>query len=180
MLHLEARHGARRDGLGYYVPLSEQDTSLWNTAMIGEAEDILLAASHLGRIGGYQLEAVVQSAHAVRRFGGSSDWSTLRTLYDGQLAQTGSPVVAINRATVIAEVAGAQEGLKEILRLDDDLGLKGYQPYWKARAELLARCGETVKAGEAYPHAIQLEPDPEVRKYLEVRRSRLGVTGREC
>ena len=178
MLHLEARHAARRDGEGHYIPLTEQDTSLWNAAMIVEAEDILQAASHKGRIGRYQIEAAVQSAHAVRRFGGTSDWATLATLYDGLLALTGSPVVAINRATVIASSKSAREGLSELDRLGTDAALLRYQPYWAARAELLARCGETAAAVDAYAHAIELEPDRDVRRFLEQRRNELGIDGR--
>ena len=42
MLHAEARRPARRDPQGEYVPLAEQDTSLWNSQMIDAAEALLL------------------------------------------------------------------------------------------------------------------------------------------
>ncbi|WP_319799677.1 RNA polymerase sigma factor [Microvirga rosea] len=77
MLHLEARRRARRDHQGGYIPLNDQDPSKWDTMLIAEAEDILLGASHRGRIGRYQLEAAVQSAHAIRRFGRAPDWTVL-------------------------------------------------------------------------------------------------------
>ena len=32
MLHAEARHAARRDAAGGYVPLAEQDTAQWDAA----------------------------------------------------------------------------------------------------------------------------------------------------
>ena len=38
MLHCEARREARRDDLGDYVPLSEQDVARWSQPMIEEAE----------------------------------------------------------------------------------------------------------------------------------------------
>jgi len=64
MLHCEARREARRTPDGAYVPLSDQDPTRWSLAMIAEAEVALAAAARLGRIGRYQLEAAIQSAHA--------------------------------------------------------------------------------------------------------------------
>jgi RNA polymerase sigma-70 factor (ECF subfamily) len=178
MLHVEARRRARRDGNGDYVALADQDPSTWNMALIGEAEDILLGASHMGCIGRYQLEAAVQSAHAVRRFGGAPDWNVLETLYDHLLAITGSPVVALNRATVVAESRSPEEGLAALEQAGDDQRLSQYQPYWAARAELLVRCGHAAAADEAYARAISLESDPGVRRFLQGRRARaLGEAG---
>jgi RNA polymerase sigma-70 factor (ECF subfamily) len=172
MLHLEARRDARRDDQGSYVPLDEQDPFRWDTRLISEAEDVLLGASHMGRIGRYQLEAAVQSAHAIRRFGRAPDWAVLEWLYGALLAITGSPVVAVNRAMVIAEARGPEEGLAALGKVDHDQRLSQYQPYWAARAELLARCGQTAAADQAYACAVGLEPDPSVRRFLRDRRAR--------
>jgi RNA polymerase sigma-70 factor (ECF subfamily) len=153
--------------------LNDQDPSKWDAMLIGEAEDILLGASHMGRIGRYQLEAAVQSVHASRRFGRAPDWMVLETLYDALLAITGSPVVAINRAMVIAEARSPEEGLAVLCEVDNDQRLSRYQPYWAARAELLARCGQAAAADQAYACAIRLEPDPGVRLFLQARRDRI-------
>ncbi len=45
----------------------------------------------------------------------------------------------------------------------DDKRLDEYQPYWAARAELLARLGRATEATAAYDRAIGLERDPAVR-----------------
>jgi RNA polymerase sigma-70 factor (ECF subfamily) len=172
MLHLEARRDARRDDQGGYIALADQDPSGWDAVLIHEAEDILLGASHMGRIGRYQLEAAVQSAHAIRRFGRAPDWAVLVTLYDALLAVTGSPVVAVNRAMAIAQARSPEDGLAALGEVDRDRRLSQYQPYWAARAELLVRCGHAVEADEAYACAIRLEPDPSVRRFLQGRRAR--------
>jgi RNA polymerase sigma-70 factor (ECF subfamily) len=140
--------------------------------LIREAEDLLLGASHMGRIGRYQLEAAVQSAHAVRRFGRAPDWIVVEALYDALLAITGSPVVAINRAMVITETRSPEEGLAALSEVEHDRRLSRYQPYWAARAELLARCGSAGAADQAYACAIRLEPDPSVRRFLQAQRDR--------
>jgi RNA polymerase sigma-70 factor (ECF subfamily) len=54
-----------------------------------------------------------------------------------------------------------------------DARLVDYQPYWAARAGLLARSGDAKAADEAYRRAIGLEADPAVRCFLQQRREAL-------
>jgi RNA polymerase sigma-70 factor (ECF subfamily) len=174
MLYAEARRWARRDAEGGYVPLAEQDTRRWNHALIEEAETLLGDASRAGAAGRYQLEAAVQSAHSIRRLGGDADWAAIAALYDALAAMTGSPVVAINRAVAVAEIDGAAAGLALLDEVADDARLSAYQPYWAARADLLARLGSASEADAAYAQAIGLEADPAVRRFLQGRRDALA------
>ena len=82
---------------------------------------------------------------------------------------TGSPVAALNRAVALAETQGPAAGLAALDALAADARLAEYQPYWAARAELLARSGATEAAAQAYAQAIGLERDPAVRRYLQQR-----------
>jgi RNA polymerase sigma-70 factor (ECF subfamily) len=116
------------------VPLADQDTALWDRELIDEAEALLLRASRMGTVGRYQLEAAVQSAHAVRRLTGTADWGAIERLYDALSALTRSPVVAINRAIAVAETQGPAAGLAALDTLANDARLSDYQPYWAARA----------------------------------------------
>jgi RNA polymerase sigma-70 factor (ECF subfamily) len=174
MLHAEARRGARRNADGDYVPLADQNPRAWNTPMIEEAEACLLRASQMGATGRYQLEAAVQSAHVVRRLTGKSDWAAIERLYDALSTLIDSPVVAINRAIAVSETRGASAGLEALEALAGDQRLADYQPYWAARAGLLAEAGEPTAAAEAYERAIGLESDPAVRTFLQERRARLA------
>jgi RNA polymerase sigma-70 factor (ECF subfamily) len=177
MLYAGARRRARRNAEGDYVPLSEQDPSLWDAAAIEEAERILQRAGSLGQIGRFQLEAAVQSAHAARRITGWTDWRAILELYDGLLELTGSPVAGINRAVAVGETTGPTAGLGALDELARDPRLARYQPYWAARAELLARLGWRAMAEAAYTRAIELEGDPAVRDFLERRRERVRPVG---
>ena len=174
MLHAEARRGARRNPRGEYVPLADQDPQAWNTPMIEEAEALLFRASQVGDVGRYQLEAAVQSAHVVRRLTGQSDWAAIERLYDALSAIIDSPVVGINRAIAVAETRGPDAGLLLLDALAADARLADYQPYWAARAGLLARTGEHAAADQAYERAIGLEADPAVRHFLQQRRAELS------
>ena len=174
MLHADARRAARRNAQGEYVPLAEQDPKLWNAALIEEAEALLFRASRSGEIGRYQIEAAVQSAHVARRLTGRTDWAAIERLYDALAAIIDSPVVAINRAIAIAQARGAAAGLCALDALAQDARLADYQPYWAARAGLLARNGDAAAADQAYARAIGLESDPAVRDFLQKRRAELG------
>ena len=172
MLHCEARAGGRRSETGDFIPLSEQDTGLWDQAMIAEAEALLLRASTLEELGRFQLEAAVQSAYAARRVSGKVDFSAVVKLYDALSAMTGSPVVAVNRAVAIGEIDGADQGLAA-LDAANNPSMSQYQPYWSARAHLLARAGRHELARVAYDHAIGLAIDPAIRGFLQKRKHSL-------
>jgi RNA polymerase sigma-70 factor (ECF subfamily) len=173
MLHAEARRRARRNQEGEYVPLAEQDSALWDWQMIQEAEALLRRASALGSIGRYQIESALQSAHVYRRRTGHANWAEVVQLYDALSALTGSPVVGINRALAIAELQGAGAAIEAIQEIAADVRLAEYQPYWAARAELLAKTGAHNEARRAYEIAIGLERDPAVRRFLQRRQAAL-------
>ncbi len=173
MLYADARRAARRTQDGEYIPLDKQDIAAWDTDLIEQAEALLLQASSCGAVGRFQLEAAIQSAHVVRRRTGHPDWQAIVGLYDALWAITGSPVVAINRAVALAEVAGAAAGLAALEGLSGDARLAEYQPYWAARAGLLVRTGALTEASAAYERAIGLETDPAVRRLLWQRSSQI-------
>ena len=172
VLYAESRRGARRDADGEFVLLDAQDPLAWDSAMIEEAESLLRRAVAKGAIGRYQLEAALQSAHVARRRSGRADWPAVVALYDALFALTRSPVVAINRALAIAETEGTAAAIALLPDADERLGR--YQPYWAARAELLARSGASAEAYDAYELAIGLERDAAIRRFLQRRQSALS------
>jgi RNA polymerase sigma-70 factor (ECF subfamily) len=170
MLYAEARRPARRTAEGEFVPLRSQDKTLWNWEMIEEAEAALNYASRPMtspmRIGRYQLEAAIQSAHVEGARTGSVSWAAVVTLYDALVQLTSSPVAFINRALAVAELEGPDAGLAALETAGADQRVESYQPYWAARANLLGRTGSLDDARHAYQLAIGLESDPAVREYL--------------
>ena len=141
--------------------------------MIDEAEALLKRASGMNSIGRYQLEGALQSAHVDRCRTGHANWAEVVQLYDALFALAGSPVVAINRALAIAELHGAGAALVVMQEVSADKRLAEYQPYWAARAVLLAKTGALGEAREAYEIAIGLERDAPVRRFLQERQAAL-------
>lgn len=174
MLHAEARRASRRNADGEYVPLAEQDTSLWDHETIAEAEELLLRASRFAIPGRYQIEAALQSAHVHRIRTSVSNWSEIVKLYDALFALTGSPVVAVNRVLAVAETEGPQVALTALDKIAADSRLAEYQPYWAVRAELLTKLKKGSEAREAYQVATGLERDPAVRRFLQRRQDALA------
>ncbi|MGB9031260.1 MAG: DUF6596 domain-containing protein [Acidobacteriaceae bacterium] len=166
MLYAEARRPARRSRAGEFVPLRSQNTTLWDWGMIEEAEAALHYASRTRRIGRYQLEAALQSAHVEGARTGSLSWAAVVRLYDALVQLTNSPVASINRALAVAELQGPDAGLAALEAAGADRRVDAYQPYWAARANLLGRTGSYGAARDAYRLAIGLESDPAVREYL--------------
>ena len=174
MLHLDARKPARRDAEGSYIPLDAQDVSKWRRAEMDEAERLLHAASKANRIGRYQLEAAIQSAHGARAYAGAADWPAIAMLYEALANLTGSPVAHLNAAAAIARRDDAQAGLRALSTVIERFpSLQEYQPYWALRADVCAKLGRRDDAHAAYDEAIARENDPAVRAFLEGRQTRL-------
>ncbi|MBN9303656.1 MAG: RNA polymerase subunit sigma-70 [Devosia sp. 67-54] len=174
MYYAESRRAARRAANGAYVPLEEQDTSLWDDSQIRLAEQLLHEANAGGPTGRYQLEAAIQSAHTGRRLSGAANWPIVVQLYDHLYALTRSPVVILNRAVALAEVDGPAAALAALAPLAQDRRMQGYQPYWAARGHLLARTGATAEAREAFTVALGLTTDDAVTAYLNGQMARLS------
>jgi RNA polymerase sigma-70 factor (ECF subfamily) len=175
MFYTTARAAARRDSTGAFVPLEEQDTSLWDESLIAFAEDLLRQANAAGPSGRYQIEAAIQSAHVTRRLTGHANWAAVVALYDYLLTLTGSPVVVLNRAVARAELDGAHAALADLAPLEADTRLQSYQPFWAAKGHLLARAGETAAATEALTVAIGLSTDEAAKAYLKTRVATLNA-----
>jgi RNA polymerase sigma-70 factor (ECF subfamily) len=173
MLYAEARRAARRGADGIYVPFDDQDIARWNTALIDEAEALLRQANASGPSGRYQLEAAIQSAHAVRRLTGRDTRHAVLALYDHLLALTHSPVAALNRAVALAAIDGAAAALDWMSPLASDSRMLSYQPYWALRGHLLSETERTREAHEALTVAIGLSTDEAVKQYLEDKRESL-------
>ncbi len=176
MLYLQARHAARRDRFENYVPLSKQDITLWDGAMLMEAESLLLKAAASGHSGRFQIEAAIQSAHSAPFFGRTADVHAIAALYGRLWALTRSPVVAINRALAVLNIEGVGPALEILPDPATFSWLSTFQPYHAARAAILAQAHANREAWQAFEIAIGLTTDPAVRLYLLGRQARCQRT----
>jgi RNA polymerase sigma-70 factor, ECF subfamily len=173
LLLSDARKSARTTADGTAVSLEDQDRSRWDRDAITEGDVVLEHALGLGRPGPFQVQAAVAALHAQAPTWEATDWVQIAALY-GELERLApSPVVTINRAVAIALADGPHVGLLVLAGLDVDERLERYQPFHAARAELLARSGDTDAAADAYRKAIALTENASERRALEARAARL-------
>ena len=167
LLFCEARRPAQFNARGEFVPLDEQDPSLWIRPLIAEGTQLLRRASALGRLGPFQLEAAIQSAHCSRVAGGAPPWPAIVAMYEGLLALGPTLGARIGHAIALAKATGVPEdGLKALDTLDPER-LGRHQSWWAARAYLLDRAGRIDEAISAYAAAKSLSSEPRVIAHFD-------------
>jgi RNA polymerase sigma-70 factor (ECF subfamily) len=170
MLLTEARRPARTGADGSMIRLTEQDRTRWDGMLIAEGHALVRACLRRNQPGPFQIQAAIAAVHADAPTAEATDWSQIVALYDQLFAMRPNEVVALNRALAIAELDGADAGLRAVDALDPTL-LDDYQPYHAARADLLVRVGRRDDARAAYDRAIELSANPTERRFLEDRRA---------
>jgi RNA polymerase sigma-70 factor (ECF subfamily) len=165
-LHL-ARADARFAADGSLVLLPDQDRSRWDHAAIAEAAGLVERALRMGRPGQYALQAAIVAVHATASTYAETDWAEIVGLYDRLLQLQPTPVVALNRALALAELAGPAAALAEIEPLA--ARLDAYHLFHAARGEMLRRLGRRGEARDADRRALALTDNPAERRLLESR-----------
>ncbi len=156
-LHL-ARWPTRLSDDSRLVLLGDQDRTRWDRRRIANGITLIERAARSGRTGPYQLEAAIAAVHCEAPSWELTDWPQLLVLYSMLAAIDPSPVVALNRAVVLAEVDRPEAALGEVERLAGVLG--HYHPYHATRAVLLRRVGRDGEAEEADRAALALTANP--------------------
>jgi len=162
-----ARAAGRFTTNGDLVKLADQNRSLWNRDAIREAVALIERAAAMRRLGPYQVEAAIAACHAEAPTFESTDWPQVIALYDLLLELAPSPVVRLNRALAVWQLAGAQAALRQ---LDDLAGeLDDYHIYHAARGELLSEMGREEQSRAARLRALSLTHNQAERALLRQR-----------
>jgi len=151
MLLVDARRAARTDAGGNFVKLDQQDRGTWDPSRIAEGQALLRVCLERNLPGPYQLQAAINAVHSDAADAAHTDWRQILALYDQLMGMAPGPVVALNRAVVVAELHGAARGLE----LVDALDLPRYHLFHAVRADLLRRLARPAEAAAAYRAAIE-------------------------
>ncbi|WP_157246368.1 RNA polymerase sigma factor [Nonomuraea typhae] len=170
MLLIESRRPGRTGASGELVPLTAQDRTSWDQALMAEGRDLVRRCLRRGQPGPYQIQAAINAVHSDPP---PTDWGQILALYDRLLAMTPTPVVALNRAVAVAEVSGAAPALA----LVDALDLEGYHVFHAVRADLLRRLSRPGEAVLAYERAIALTGNQAEKAFLRQRAAALADEG---
>ena len=166
LLLVAARRAARTGPDGRLVLLPEQDRNRWDRGLIAEGRQLVRACLRRNQPGPYQIQAAINAVHADAPTAADTDWRQILALYDQLIAVSPTPVVALNRAVVIAEVDGPAAALAIV----DELDLRRYHLFHATRADLLRRLGRDAEAVDAYDQALALTDNAAERAFLQQRR----------
>jgi RNA polymerase sigma-70 factor (ECF subfamily) len=164
LIHHSRRH-ARLSPNGEAVTLEDQDRGTWDRKEIAEGNILLEAALRRATPGPFQIEAAIAATQARALRFEETDWAELDRLYRALQHVRPSPVVALNRAVVVAKLKGPEEALSLLVELEGPL--ERYASYHSVKAAFLAELGRTSQAQQAYEVALMHAGTEVDRLHLE-------------
>lgn len=173
MLLHDSRRQTRIGKNGEMIPLENQNRARWNRAKITEGVNLLKATLPKHRIGPYQLQGAISAVHAQSPSWAETDWSEISALYNVLHAIQPSAVVRINQAIAVSYNGSLSDALSLLDEASENGVLDHYQPYFAARADVLARAGERDSAQACFKRAIELSDNSRERIFLERKAARL-------
>jgi predicted RNA polymerase sigma factor len=173
MLLTDSRRATRTTAAGDLVPLAEQDRARWDRALIDEGTALVTAAMARAPLGPYQLQAAIAASHAGAARAEDTDWHQVHTLYRILERIAPNPMVTLNRAVALAELAGPRAGLELLSTLDGDARMARHHRLHAVRAHLLEQAGEPAAARDAYLRAARATASLTEQRYLRSRAARL-------
>ncbi|MGH7993439.1 MAG: RNA polymerase sigma factor, partial [Limisphaerales bacterium] len=156
MLLDTARIPARVDSEGNLLLLQEQDRSRWSQPMIARGMFHLAQSAAGGEISVYHLQAGIAACHGTAPDYASTDWPQILSLYDRLVELDDSPVVALNRAIVIAHLRGPRAGLDALAAVRDLEALNTYYLLHAVLGEFESRLDHAQAAAGHYRKSLQL------------------------
>ena len=166
-LQCEARRPARD---AVFNSLHEQDARRWDHALLARANGALLQAAAQRSPGHFQLEAAIQAAHVQGVVDGAIPWAGIVRLYEQLLALAPTLGARIAHAVALAQATSDPAAGLRLLAAIERERITSHQPWWAARAHLMAMAGEHAEAATGYGRALALTVEPRLRAWIEQRR----------
>jgi RNA polymerase sigma factor (sigma-70 family) len=180
LLALMCFHGSRLpsrvDASGDLVLLENQDRSRWDRCLMIRGIHHLERAATGDEVTELHVEAAIAAAHAEAPSLAGTDWPAILRLYDLLLRLNDSPVVALNRAIVIAQLDGPQAGLTAIAKIPDAARLADYPFFHLAVGELHRRANNSARARTHLEQARTLARSPAEERMIASKLAALPKT----
>jgi RNA polymerase sigma factor (sigma-70 family) len=179
MVLTDARRDARTSPDGSLIPLTEQDRSRWNQALIQEGVALITDALSRSPLGPYQVQAAIAAVHDEAASVADTDWHEILGLYALLEQFDPSPMVTLNRAVAVAMVFGSDAGLQLLDDLAADERMANHHRLHSTRAHLLEMAGATDAARLEFDAAARATTSLAEKRYLEAQSGRLRGAGRD-
>lgn len=158
LLFHASRLNARLDSSGAILLLGEQDRTLWDRGLMGEAYGWLGKSIRDPGVSRYHAEALIAAEHCRAASVETTDWDRIIKAYDLLCSLAPSPVHSLNRAIAIGYHRGPQAGLQAFSDVDSRSLERDYYLWHVARADLERQVGNTSKARASFQRAWELAP----------------------
>ncbi len=173
-----ARFPARVDDEGNLLRLQEQDRSKWDQTLIARGMFHFAQSAAGDVLTEYHLQAGIAAVHSAAKDYESTDWPQILALYDRLTELGNSPIVALNRAIVVANISGPQAGLDSIAAISDADKLKSYYLFYAALGEFEEQLNHREAAAAHFRKAVELAELKSEKTFLSKRlRACVGIGG---
>jgi RNA polymerase sigma factor (sigma-70 family) len=169
MLLNAARIPARVDDEGNLLRLQEQDRAKWDQALIARGMFHFAQSAAGDILTEYHLQAGMAACHCAAKDYESTDWPQILSLYDRLVELDESPVVALNRAIVIANIHGPQAGLDAVKAIEDLDKLESYYLLYAVLGEFEERLNHREAAAVHFQKALDLAQLKSEKTFLSKR-----------
>jgi RNA polymerase sigma-70 factor (ECF subfamily) len=150
------------------ILLQQQDRSKWNRELIRMGYHYLNLSSTGEHLSVYHIESAIAAEHCLSPDFASTNWEGLLRLYDYLLDWKPTPVVKLNRAIILAQVADITTAIDAILDIPGIRGLLDHHYIYSAvLGDLYGRVGNAAEARRLLELACRLTSSLAERKLLQ-------------
>jgi RNA polymerase sigma factor (sigma-70 family) len=172
MLFHAARLESRLDHEGSILLMEDQVRTRWDERLIERAKHFLDQSAEGTTVSIFHLEAGIALYHCSATSYTETDWPAILRLYDAMLTIHRSPVYLLNRAIVVAEIAGPRAGIKALEEMTENTSLRHYHLFDATLGELYRRAGDLDQARQYLEAARQKTRSPHDRAIIDRRLSK--------
>ena len=162
-----ARFNSRLDENNSIILLSQQDRTKWNAELIKIGSHYLNLSSRGNIISVYHIESAIAAEHSSTKSFEHTNWKRLLQMYDLLLQIKPSPIVALNRAVVLAEMGKIHDAIETILSIQKiEHLLESHYIYSAVLGDLYKRVNDHAKATEYLLEAFHLTTSGPEKKLI--------------
>jgi len=164
-----ARFPERTGGDGQLLRLEDQDRSKWDRLLITRGMYHVSHAASGTELSGYHIQAGIAACHVAAPTFEETNWDQILKLYDQWMRHDPSPVIALNRAVALANVAGPEAGKAAVEAIGENKFLDEYYLRYAVLGEFESRLENFEAAAEHFQRAVELTAIESERDFLKGR-----------
>ncbi len=164
-----SRFPSRTDDRGSMVDLQFQDRSKWDKDLIEAGAFFLKKSRDTDALSKYHLEATIASLHCMADSFKETDWESIAYCYEKLHQILPNSVVQINYAIALSHTRDLNSGLKELVKIEDEVKKPLKSLFYAAKADILFRSDKTDLALSYYRVALDSTENIFDKKFIESR-----------